>query len=109
MQWIFGDEAAVAAIGANAPGDAALNCCKEAKRTCARGAMPGNGDSEQIAGMAVAIGRIDGDDVGLRNVGVAMDVVGAWVIDVVCHPGVGAWSIQLDVAPPQSLHARQDS
>ena len=47
--------------------------------------------------MPMAILRIDGDEVGLGHVGVAMGKIGAGMVDIVRHPPEGRRPVQLNM------------
>ena len=84
------------AIGANAPGDAALDRAVELERLILAATCRATGIASKTASARAVLG-IDGDEIGFRQIGIAVGKIGAGVVDIVRHPPEGCWPIQLNV------------
>ena len=98
MQRIFRDWANVVAISTEPPRNASLYGAVKAERSDARCVIPRDGYGKNHGAVPAPILRIDGDEVGWQQVGITMGVVGIRMIDVVRHPAIEVFVIELDVS-----------
>src|SRR5258705_11299256 len=85
-------------IGANAPRDTSFDCTVKSERFDPRGGMTGDRCRQQNCAMAAPVLGIDSDNVRLGQVGVAVGIVGAGMVDIVRHPPKRCRAVELNVA-----------